>query len=150
MEHLLAEIKRIVEAQASPAEGLQAVVSLLRGRVEHYDWVGVYLVQDGKLLLGPWDGPEATEHTEIDIGAGICGLAARTKETVIVDDVNAQPEYLACFFNTKSEIVVPLMQDGECVGEIDIDSDRAAAFQEEDRALLEQVATMLVAAYFEE
>lgn len=150
MEQLLAEIRRIVEAQSAAADGMQAVLSLLRRRVEHYNWVGIYLIQDGKLLLGPWDGPEATEHTEIDLGAGICGLAARTKETVIVDDVNAQPEYLACFFNTKSEIVVPLMQDGECVGEIDIDSDRAAAFQGEDRALLEQVAAMLVAAYLED
>jgi len=150
VDRLLAEVKRIVETQVSPEEGLQAVVSLLRMRVAHYDWVGVYLVQDGKLKLGPWDGPEATEHTEIDIGAGICGLAAQTRETVIVDDVNQRPEYLACFINTQSEIVVPLMRGGECVGEIDIDSDKAAAFGAEDQAFLERVAAMMVAAYFED
>ena len=143
----------------SPEEGLQAVVSLLRKRVAHYDWVGVYLVQDGKLKLRSalftWCHVESplnvdTEHTEIDIGAGICGLAAQTRETVIVDDVNQRPEYLACFINTQSEIVVPLMRGGECVGEIDIDSDKSAAFGAEDQAFLERVAAMMVAAYFED
>jgi L-methionine (R)-S-oxide reductase len=150
VEHLLADIRRILEVQSASADGMQAVVSLLRGRVEHYNWVGIYLVQNGKLLLGPWDGPEATEHTEIDLGAGICGLAAGMKETVIVDDVNSRPEYLACFISTKSEIVVPLMRGEECVGEIDIDSDKTAAFTMKDRAFLEQAAVLLVEAYFDD
>ena len=124
------------------------MVSCLRQAVAHYDWVGIYLVQGDRLRLAAWDGPEATEHTDIGIGEGICGLAARTKETVIVDDVNAHQEYLACFPETRSEIVVPMMRGDECVGEIDIDSDKPAAFAEEDRAFLERVAALLVAAYF--
>jgi GAF domain-containing protein len=127
---------------------MQAVVELLRAEVAHYNWVGIYLVQGDKLVLGAWDGPEATEHVSIDIGQGICGLAAREKRTVVVDDVHAKDEYLACFPETKSEIVVPLMRGEECVGEIDIDSDTPSAFSEDDREFLEVVARLLVEAYF--
>ena len=127
---------------------MQAVVELLRAEVAYYNWVGIYLVEDGKLVLAAWDGPEATEHTTIDIGQGVCGLAARNKETVIVDDVRAKDEYLACFPQTRSEIVVPLMRGEECIGEIDIDSDSPSAFTESDRELLEVVARLLVNAYF--
>ncbi len=127
---------------------MQAVVELLRAEVAYYNWVGIYLVDDGKLVLAAWDGPEATEHTTIDIGQGVCGLAARNKETVIVDDVRAKDEYLACFPQTRSEIVVPLMRGEECIGEIDIDSDSPSAFTESDRELLEVVARLLVNAYF--
>lgn len=129
---------------------MQAVVSYLREQVSHYDWVGIYLVKGGKLHLTAWDGPEATEHTSIDIGTGICGLAARSKQTVVVGDVNAHKEYLACFPYTRSEIVVPLMLGDCCVGEIDIDSATPQAFTAEDCRFLEQVAQALVKAYFEE
>jgi len=127
---------------------MQAVVKLLRAEVAHYNWVGIYLVQDGKLVLGPWDGPEATEHVSIDIGQGICGLAAREKRTVVVDDVHAKDEYLACFPATKSEIVVPMLRGEECVGEIDIDSDTPSAFSKADSEFLEEAARMLVDEYF--
>ena len=129
---------------------MQAVVGLLRAEVAHYSWVGIYLVQGDSLVLGPWDGPEATEHVSIDIGQGICGLAAREKRIVVVDDVHAKDEYLACFPQTKSEIVVPLMRGDECVGEIDIDSDTPSAFSKDDREFLEVVARVLVNAYFSE
>ncbi len=123
---------------------------MLREEVAHYSWVGIYLVEGGKLILAVWDGPEATEHTSIDAGAGICGLAARTKESVVVDDVGARPEYLACFPSTKSEIVVPIMRGMECVGEIDIDSDTPAAFTDTDRVFLERAAALLSIAFFPE
>ncbi len=127
---------------------MQAVVTLLRSRVAHYNWVGIYLVQGDKLVLEAWDGPEATGHVSIDIGQGICGLAARKKETVVVDDVHSQDEYLACFPETKSEIVVPMLRGEECIGEIDIDSDTPSAFGKDDREFLEEVAQLLVSAYF--
>ena len=127
---------------------MQAVVELLRAEVAHYNWVGIYLVQGDRLVLGAWDGPEATEHVSIDIGQGICGLAAREKRTVVVDDVHSQDEYLACFPETKSEIVVPLMRSDECVGEIDIDSDAPSAFSEDDSEFLEEIARMLADGYF--
>ena len=122
---------------------LQQVVDVLHDEVEHYSWVGIYLVEGDDLVLGPWRGPQATDHVRIPVGQGICGAAAASGETEIVDDVNADDRYLACFPSTRSEIVVPIVFDGKVVGEIDIDSDRPAAFSAEDRALLERVAVLI-------
>jgi GAF domain-containing protein len=122
------------------APDLQTVVDLLHDRVEHYSWVGVYLVEGDDLVLGPWKGPEATEHVRIPVGQGVCGAAAASGKTEIVDDVNADPRYLACFASTRSEIVVPISREGRVVGEIDIDSDQPAAFGDADREFLERVA----------
>src|SRR5436190_3003590 len=119
---------------------LSEVVDALHDRVEHYSWVGLYLVEGDDLVLGPWKGPQATEHVRIPVGQGVCGAAAASGETEVVDDVNADPRYLACFPSTRSEIVVPIARDGHVVGEIDIDSDRPAAFGDVDRELLERVA----------
>ena len=91
-------------------------------------------------MLGPWKGPAATDHVRIPIGQGVCGAAAASGETEIVDDVNADPRYLACFVSTRSEIVVPISYGGLVVAEIDIDSDQPAAFGDADRQFLEQVA----------
>jgi L-methionine (R)-S-oxide reductase len=113
---------------------------VLHDAFDHYSWVGIYLVEGGELVLGPWKGPQATEHDRIRIGEGICGAAAATGRTEVVDDVEADPRYLACFPSTRSEIVVPIRYEGRVVGEIDIDSDRPAAFTEEDRDFLERVA----------
>jgi L-methionine (R)-S-oxide reductase len=122
---------------------LQSVVDLLHDEFENYSWVGVYLVEGDDLVLGPWKGPEATEHVRIPVGQGICGAAAATGETEIVDDVNADERYLACFPSTRSEIVVPIAHAGQVVGEIDIDSDRPAAFGADDRVFLERVAQLI-------
>ena len=127
----------------SADDPLAAAVKALQEGFEHYSWVGIYLVEDDDLVLGPWQGPEATEHVRIPVGQGVCGAAAASGQTEIVDDVNADPRYLACFPSTRSEIVVPIAQNGRVVGEIDIDSDRPAAFGDEDRAFLEQVAELL-------
>lgn len=137
MNELLPEIER--------AQDLQAVVDLLHDRVEHYSWVGIYLVEGDDLVLGPWKGPEATEHVRIPVGQGVCGAAASSGKTEIVDDVNADPRYLACFPSTRSEIVVPISRDGDVVGEIDIDSDQPAAFGDADREFLERVAGLISA-----
>lgn len=132
MNELLPEI----EAAAS----MQAIVDLLHDRVAHYSWVGIYVVEGDDLVLGPWKGPQATEHVRIPVGQGICGAAAASGATEIVDDVNADPRYLSCFVSTRSEIVVPISHEGRVVGEIDIDSDEPAAFDDDDRAFLERVA----------
>ena len=122
---------------------LQQVVDVLHEDFEHYSWVGIYLVEGDDLVLGPWQGPQATEHVRIPIGQGVCGAAAASGETEIVDDVNADERYLACFPSTRSEIVVPIVYEGKVVGEIDIDSDRPSAFGPEDRTLLERVAILI-------
>ena len=132
-----------LEAIRKAENPLGAAVEVLQEGFEHYSWVGIYLVEGDELVLGPWRGPEATEHVRIPIGQGVCGAAAANGRTEIVDDVNADPRYLACFPSTRSEIVVPIARDGSVVGEIDIDSDRPAAFDEEDRAFLEQVAELI-------
>jgi GAF domain-containing protein len=130
-------------AERGGADTLQEAVEVLHDQVEHYSWVGIYLVDGDDLVLGPWRGPQATEHVRIPVGQGVCGAAAARGETEIVDDVNADPRYLACFPSTRSEIVVPIVHNGRVVGEIDIDSDQPAAFGAEDRELLERVAVLL-------
>jgi putative methionine-R-sulfoxide reductase with GAF domain len=120
-------------------------VVVLHDGFEHYSWVGIYFVEGDELVLGPWKGSQATEHVRIPVGEGICGAAAASGRTEVVDDVRADPRYLACFPATKSEIVVPIRYDGRVVGEIDIDSDRPAAFTQDDRAFLERVALLISA-----
>jgi L-methionine (R)-S-oxide reductase len=140
---LLEDVERLLAAGGEADDVLRQVVDLLHDRCEHYSWVGIYLVEGDDLVLGPWKGPEATDHVRIPIGQGICGAAAASGQTEIVDDVNADPRYLACFASTRSEIVVPIAYEGKVVGEIDIDSDKPAAFTEEDKEVLERVAELI-------
>jgi GAF domain-containing protein len=139
----LEAIDRILNRGGDADDVLRAVVEVLHDRFDHYSWVGIYLVEGDELVLGPWRGPEATEHVRIPVGQGICGAAAATGRTEVVDDVNADPRYLACFPSTRSEIVVPIAYQGRVVGEIDIDSDEPAAFAERDRTFLERVALLI-------
>lgn len=121
---------------------LESMAAALKGNFGHYTGVYMYLVQGDTLVLGAFHG-RPTEHTRIPVGVGICGRAARVKDTVTVDDVNADSEYLACSLETRSEIVVPILRDERVLGEIDIDSDVPAAFTDADRAFLERVARRL-------
>jgi L-methionine (R)-S-oxide reductase len=142
-DEALAEIERIAGGDGDADDVLRRVVDLLHDRFEDYSWVGIYFVEGDELVLGPWRGPQATEHVRIPVGQGICGAAAASGETEIVDDVSADDRYLSCFLSTRSEIVVPIVYDQLVVAEIDIDSDRVAAFGEEDRAFLERVAAAI-------
>jgi L-methionine (R)-S-oxide reductase len=139
----LEAVERVVNRESEADEVLRRVVEILHDRFDHYSWVGIYLVEGDDLVLGPWKGPQATEHVRIPIGEGICGAAAASGRTEVVDDVNADARYLACFPSTRSEIVVPIVYEGRVVGEIDIDSDRPAAFADADRAYLERVAVLI-------
>jgi L-methionine (R)-S-oxide reductase len=121
---------------------MESTVQLLSRHLPDYTWTGIYLLDGNELCLGPFVG-RPTPHTRIPVGRGICGAAAAEKATIIVDDVNADPRYLACSIDTRSEIVVPIMLDGKVLGELDVDSDRPAAFTADDQALLEQVAALL-------
>jgi L-methionine (R)-S-oxide reductase len=138
----LEAVDRIVN-RGDPEAVLSGAVEMLHDRFDDYSWVGIYLVEGNELALGPWKGPEATEHVRIPVGEGICGAAAASGRTEVVDDVKADDRYLACFPSTRSEIVVPISYKGRVVGEIDIDSDRPAAFGEDDRAFLERVALLI-------
>lgn len=139
----LAALDRILNRESEADEVLRQTVELLHDRFAHYSWVGVYLVEGDDLVLGPWKGPQATDHVRIPIGEGICGAAAASGRTEVVDDVSADARYLACFVSTRSEIVVPIAYEDRVVGEIDIDSDVPAAFGAEDRVFLERVAELV-------
>jgi GAF domain-containing protein len=135
-------------------------VSLLVERLPHYNWVGFYMLDptdENMLVLGPFRGVP-TEHVRIPVNQGICGAAVAQRETVVIDDVSADPRYLACSLETKSEIVVPIyvhekaasaidhdkvFGEGKVVGEIDIDSHILNAFTPADRKFLEQCAEIL-------
>jgi GAF domain-containing protein len=139
-ETLLTKIETAIERD--PARAMEEAVRLLAAGMPAYTWVGIYLLEAEELVLGPFVG-KPSPHTRIPLGRGICGAAATDKATIIVDDVNADPRYLACSLETRSEIVVPILLRGEVLGEIDLDSDQPAAFGDADRVLLEKVAALL-------
>jgi L-methionine (R)-S-oxide reductase len=136
------KIKRLLTKNKSTTI-LQDVVDVLYESFEKYNWVGIYLVKGDVLVLGPWQGKQATEHTTIPLGVGICGAAAKTGKIELVDDVLKDKRYLSCFLSTRSEIVVPIKKMNVIVGEIDIDSNKPAAFDKNDAVFLEKVADML-------
>jgi L-methionine (R)-S-oxide reductase len=120
-------------------------VNVIAGRLPYYNWVGFYMLDpsdESVLVLGPFRGAQ-TEHVRIPITEGICGAAVAQGETVIVEDVSADPRYLACSLETRSEIVVPIRAKGKIVGEIDIDSHTRNAFASDDRSFLEDCAALL-------
>jgi L-methionine (R)-S-oxide reductase len=136
-------IEQIAQRGEESDEVVRLTVEVLHDRIDTYSWVGIYFVEGAELALGPWKGPHATDHVRIPIGQGVCGAAAASGVTEVVDDVAADPRYLACFPSTRSEIVVPVRYEGTVVAEIDVDSDVPAAFGGADREFLERVAGLI-------
>jgi L-methionine (R)-S-oxide reductase len=135
-------------AQASPTaqELMGQMVQLLHNRMLKYNWVGFYLLEPGAqppiLQLGAFAGA-MTPHVRIPLNQGICGAAASSGQTIVVDDVSKDPRYLACSLETKSEIVVPVFVKGKVVGELDIDSHFPSAFGAEDQDFVEHCAAIV-------
>jgi L-methionine (R)-S-oxide reductase len=153
-QDLMHELEVLAQAAPSVEELMSLIVGRLHQHVPKYDWVGFYMVEHGRadepedmLVLGPFVGAD-TPHKRIPLNKGICGAAASTGQTIIVDDVRSDPRYLACSVETKSEIVAPIFLRGRIVGELDIDSHSPAAFGREDRDLVESCAA-LVGRYLE-
>ncbi len=139
-------IVRAVRDCAARAGDLTALeeytVDLIAERLLYYNWVGFYMLDPDEpsvLALGPFRGAP-TDHLRIPVTEGICGAAAAQGESIVVDDVRADPRYLACSLETRSEIVVPIRAAGRVVGEIDVDSHSPAAFGPTDQAFLEECA----------
>ena len=140
-EAILRKTEDILNRQVSRDEKLFAICELLDDEVEVFNWVGFYLVDpdaDRELILGPYVG-EATEHTRIPFGKGICGQAAESLEIYVVQDVSKEDNYLACSVDVKAEIVVPILKEGKLLGELDIDSHTKSAITEEHREMLEEI-----------
>ncbi|MFZ3339408.1 MAG: GAF domain-containing protein [Terriglobales bacterium] len=139
-------VDRLYAGSRSADEFMNGITLLLNERMLKYNWVGFYMLEQGAeppvLILGHFQGA-MTPHTRIHLNQGICGAAASSGKTVVVDDVSKDARYLACSLETKSEIVVPIFVRGEVTGELDIDSHFAAAFGEDDRALVEYCAQLV-------
>jgi L-methionine (R)-S-oxide reductase len=140
------EISRLAQSTRNAQELMQKMVKLLHERMLKYNWVGFYLLEPGAqppmLVLGEFEGA-MTPHTRIPLNQGICGAAASSGQTVVVDDVSKDPRYLACSLETKSEIVVPVFVHGKIVGELDIDSHFSAAFTPEHQGLVQYCAQLV-------
>jgi L-methionine (R)-S-oxide reductase len=138
---LLVRIGEVAYSTMPREERLDFIVNLLRNDVPHYDWVGFYLVDPHsprELVLDRYAG-DATDHTRIAFGEGICGQAAERLDTFVVQDVSQESNYLSCSIHVKSEIVLPILHQGALVGELDIDSHTVAPFTPEDTTFLQAV-----------
>ncbi len=146
----LAEVRKAVDCLNSTAldagQLMEGITKLLSAEMLKYNWVGFYMLEPGSnppvLALGHFQGA-MTPHTRIPLHQGICGAAASSGKTVVVDDVHSDPRYLACSLKTKSEIVAPVFVHGKVVGELDIDSHFPAAFGVCDRELVEYCANLV-------
>jgi L-methionine (R)-S-oxide reductase len=146
IEEIRDELTELARAVPSAQELMQGMAKLLHERMLKYNWVGFYMLEPGAkppmLVLGAFEGA-MTPHTRIPLNQGICGAAASSGQTVVVDDVSKDPRYLACSLETKSEIVVPVFVHGKVVGELDVDSHFAAAFTSEHQELVQHCAWLV-------
>lgn len=145
IEEVRQEVTQLAATEATAHDLMRKMVKLLHERVLKYNWVGFYMLEPGAkppvLVLGAFEGA-MTPHTRIPLNQGICGAAASSGQTVIVDDVSKDARYLACSLETKSEIVVPVFAHGKIVGELDIDSHFPAAFTPEHQDLVQYCAQL--------
>ena len=140
------DASRILEALSTAAaeshdrEALgRAAVAAIRAAMPQASWVGIYWLEGGALVLGPYEGPP-TEHTRIEVGQGVCGTAVARDEDVVVEDVRALDNYLACSPTVRSELVVLIRSRGEVVGQFDLDAEAVGAFSDDDRCVLRAAA----------
>ena len=144
--NLLPELDALTNSATSGEALMRDIVTLLHAKLTKYNWVGFYMLEkEGDhdvLVLGPFKGT-MTPHKRIPLNQGICGAAASSGMTIVINDVASDPRYLACSLETKSEIVVPIFVHGKVIGELDIDSHFLAAFGPADRKLCEHAAAVL-------
>jgi L-methionine (R)-S-oxide reductase len=146
IEEIRNELSALAESLPSAQELMRSMAKMLHERMLKYNWVGFYMLEPGAkppmLVLGAFEGA-MTPHTRIPLNQGICGAAASSGQTVVVDDVRKDPRYLACSLETKSEIVVPVFVHGQVAGELDIDSHFPAAFTSEHQDLVQHCAMLV-------
>ncbi len=139
-QNITRQIKALIEGENDVIANLANITASLKQQF-NWLWVGFYLVKNEELVLGPFQGPIAC--TRILKGRGVCGVAWLKSETIIVDDVALFPGHIACSSLSKSEIVVPLIREGEVFGVLDVDSEQLAAFDVIDKKNLELIVSLL-------
>jgi putative methionine-R-sulfoxide reductase with GAF domain len=130
------------ESIMSSIDPVKAAVIFLFNVKKYYDWVGVYVLDNDTLVLGPYKGPP-TPHTRIPVNKGICGAAVREQRIINLGDVWGDDRFIACSTTTRSELVVPIWLGDKIIGEIDIDSNMPSAFSKLDEVLVKDIAELI-------
>jgi GAF domain-containing protein len=139
---LIEQLKSLLDKNDNWLSSLSNLTAVLKQTFNKISWAGFYLFDGNKLYLGPFQGKLAC--TTIQLGKGVCGTSAKNKETIIVPDVNEFPGHIACDADSKSEIVVPVIKDGNLFGVLDLDSSSYNSFNEVDKKYLEEIVEYLV------
>jgi L-methionine (R)-S-oxide reductase len=139
---LIKQLKALIEDEKNAIANLSNASALMNQFLDRVNWTGFYLMVDGELVLGPFQGLPAC--VRIPLGKGVCGTAASKKETIRVEDVHLFPGHIACDAASQSEIVVPMIKDGNLLGVLDIDSPEKNRFDELDQQKLEEFVEVLV------
>jgi L-methionine (R)-S-oxide reductase len=139
-QSLIPQIEALLDDEADLIANLANVCAALKEQFKWF-WVGFYLVKNGELVLGPFQGPVAC--TRIALGKGVCGAAWQQEKTLIVADVDAFPGHIACSSLSKSEIVIPIFEGGKVVAVLDVDSEELDRFNETDAKYLEQIVKLV-------
>ena len=140
-DRLTEELRALTDGVEHKIANLANASALIHERLEDLNWAGFYLMEGGRLVLGPFQGRPAC--IEIAVGKGVCGTAVKERKTQLVPDVHLFPGHIACDSASNSEIVVPLRVGGEIVGVLDLDSPWPGRFTEEDRDGLEKAAKVI-------
>jgi GAF domain-containing protein len=141
-DEIVSRVEQVVDSDAPRDEVLREAVRILKQERDHYNWVGIYLLEGDTLVLHNYVG-KPTEHTRIPVGDGVCGTAVAERANQVVGDVTKLDNYLACSLETRAEIVVLIRRGSEIFGQIDIDSDSEDVFTDEDESLLSRAADLL-------
>ena len=144
-EELLPQVKALLADEPDTIANLGNCAAALKQAFPQFSWVGWYLLKQGELVLGPFQGNVAC--TRIALDRGVCGAAASRRESIVVPDVHAFPGHIACDGGSRSEIVVPLIRSGELLGVLDVDSYSYDTFDEIDRKYLEQLTAFMTTRY---
>ena len=140
-----AQARALVAGERDPIANAANLSALLFQSLPRLNWAGFYFLKDGELVVGPFQGKPAC--VRIPLGRGVCGTAAERRQTLVVEDVNAFADHIACDADSRSEIVVPLVSAaGDLLGVLDLDAPVPGRFDAEDRAGLERIAAVWVAA----
>ena len=139
-QSIIPQIQAIIEDETDVIANLANICAALKQQFDWF-WIGFYLVKDNELVLGPFQGPIAC--TRIAIGRGVCGSAWQQQQVIIVPDVDQFPGHIACSSASRSEIVLPMMKNGECLGVLDIDSSELNQFDEVDAKYLKQLIAII-------